>query len=87
MGTGCGARRRSWRSIDSLNTPGNEGVSPSLGTRASRPRRGQDALAPLFPARQRNGACCCEDSQVEGKMPSRSQRLPVLLEAVGQADK
>ena len=38
----------------------------TLGTRASCPRRGRDALAPLFLARQRSGACC-ENSQGRGQ--------------------
>ena len=42
------------------------GRRASLGTRASSPRRGQDALAPLFPARQRSGARG-ENSQGQGQ--------------------
>ena len=49
----------------------------SLGTRASCPRRGLEALAPLFPARQRNGARC-ENSQ---RMRPRTQRIEACVPA------
>ena len=52
------------RVVSSAGCPRSHGTT--LGTRASSPRRGQDALAPLFLASQRSGARCA-DSQGRGQ--------------------
>ena len=49
----------------------------SLGTRASRPRRGRDGLAPsVFPARQRSGARCENSQPSSRRFPLNHDRSP-----------